>query len=237
MLSRRLPATAIHGHQTPTWGWVQRIIPTFYVMKKQNLTVNVFLVFQARPSPIGAQTTPNSDNDEFDVISNRTKSSTGQIISSNNNNCMSLPDFFAWMLLLIEFDFQLCSIIARRDGPAQFLFAKATNKNTTIVFGRKFRISELRSIDQCSNCCTASASLQSIRRCGTTAKNQSVPTTSSTGTYHITLLFHFTNIQMHRLQTDTNSIWNHLGSVHQSIETTTIPSHLEPGSMDALQHE
>lgn len=139
--------------------------------------------------------------------------------------------------LLIEFDFQLCSIIARRDGPAQFLFAKATNKNTTIVFGRKFRISELRSIDQCSNCCTASASLQSIRRCGTTAKNQSVPTTSSTGTYHITLLFHFTNIQMHRLQTDTNSIWKHLGSVHQSIETTTIPSHLEPGSMDALQHE
>lgn len=35
----------------------------------------------ARPSPIGAQMSPNSDLDEFDVITNRLKHST------NNNNC------------------------------------------------------------------------------------------------------------------------------------------------------
>ncbi|XP_031631757.1 epsin-2 isoform X5 [Contarinia nasturtii] len=37
----------------------------------------------SRPSPIGAQTSPNSDYDEFDVISNRAKT---QNTNSNNNN-------------------------------------------------------------------------------------------------------------------------------------------------------
>lgn len=39
-----------------------------------------------RPSPIGAQTSPSSDLDEFDIITNRSKT-TPTNNGSNNNNC------------------------------------------------------------------------------------------------------------------------------------------------------
>lgn len=45
-----------------------------------------YCFFQARPSPIGAQTSPISDYDEFDVISNRTKTQDNSSTSNNNNN-------------------------------------------------------------------------------------------------------------------------------------------------------
>ncbi|XP_059615267.1 epsin-2 [Phlebotomus argentipes] len=38
----------------------------------------------ARPSPVGAITSPSSDLDEFDIITNRTKTTNG----TNNNNCL-----------------------------------------------------------------------------------------------------------------------------------------------------
>lgn len=43
----------------------------------------LFSISQSRPSPIGAQMSPNSDYDEFDVISNRAKT---QMTNNNNNN-------------------------------------------------------------------------------------------------------------------------------------------------------
>lgn len=46
----------------------------------------ILLIIKARPSPIGAQTSPNSDLDEFDIITNRSKSTP--LNGSNNNNCM-----------------------------------------------------------------------------------------------------------------------------------------------------
>ncbi|XP_037038896.1 epsin-2 isoform X5 [Bradysia coprophila] len=44
----------------------------------------------SRPSPIGAQTSPNSDLDEFDIITNRSKSTP--LNGSNNNNSSLLDD-------------------------------------------------------------------------------------------------------------------------------------------------
>ncbi|KAJ6634439.1 Epsin-2, partial [Pseudolycoriella hygida] len=44
----------------------------------------------ARPSPIGAQTSPHSDLDEFDIITNRSKSTP--LNGSNNNNSSLLDD-------------------------------------------------------------------------------------------------------------------------------------------------
>lgn len=48
---------------------------------------------QLRPSPIGAQQSPNSDLDEFDVITNRTK--TTPFNGTNNNNCNASTSSFA----------------------------------------------------------------------------------------------------------------------------------------------
>lgn len=46
----------------------------------------LLLGFQSRPSPIGAQTSPSSDYDEFDVISNRAKTQNTNNNNINNNN-------------------------------------------------------------------------------------------------------------------------------------------------------
>lgn len=60
--------------------------------------------FGARPSPIGAQTSPNSEYDEFDVISNRSKNPTQPTSSSNNNNnCKRFQMLIRWRRFLTEF--------------------------------------------------------------------------------------------------------------------------------------
>lgn len=46
----------------------------------------------ARPSPIGAQVSPNSDYDEFDVISNRAKTQNAN--NNNTSNSKSIPNTF-----------------------------------------------------------------------------------------------------------------------------------------------
>lgn len=54
------------------------------------ITIIIIEIFQKRPSPVGALTTPNSDLDEFDIITNRSKSVqsvASPINGSNNNNC------------------------------------------------------------------------------------------------------------------------------------------------------
>lgn len=55
--------------------------------KLKNILFFFVLNTQVRPSPIGAQTSPHSDLDEFDVITNRSKASPYNN-GSNNNNCM-----------------------------------------------------------------------------------------------------------------------------------------------------
>lgn len=46
----------------------------------------------ARPSPIGAQVSPNSDYDEFDVISNRAKTQNANNNNTSNSKC--IPNTF-----------------------------------------------------------------------------------------------------------------------------------------------
>lgn len=65
------------------------VISKYLTVINALLINNNFISLQSRPSPIGAQTSPNSDYDEFDVISNRAKAEL-QNNSSNNNNCKSM---------------------------------------------------------------------------------------------------------------------------------------------------
>lgn len=68
--------------------------------------MNILLCVQSRPSPIGAQTSPNSDYDEFDVISNRAKT---QNPNNNNNNNTSNGESFIFKFLF----FIVCLIISQ----------------------------------------------------------------------------------------------------------------------------